>query len=307
MSKKRQGDLLLLLTAFIWGSAFVAQSAGADLIGPFTFNFFRYGISFLFLLPVIYVMTKKKEKSNVPELTPAEKAYEKANFIKGGIACGLALCIASGVQQLGVAYTTAGKAGFITSLYVVIVPILGLVIGKRVKPRVWFSVVMAAVGLYFLSFKAGAFSISTGDLIILICAVCFSIHILIIDYYSPKTDGVKMSCLQFFITCIGSGVIMLFTETVVMENVIAAIIPLLYAGVLSGGVGYTLQIVAQKNTEPAIASLILSLESVFAVICGVLLLNESLSPRELSGCIIMFVAIILAQLPSKEERLAMKK
>ncbi|MEG0291591.1 MAG: DMT family transporter [Anaerovoracaceae bacterium] len=306
MSKKLKGDLLLLLTAFIWGSAFVAQSAGADLIGPFTFNAVRYLISFLFLVPVIYIMNLNKKKNNEAELTPEAKKLEKSYYIKGGIACGIILCIASGVQQLGIQFTTAGKAGFITSLYVVLVPILGIFIGKKVKPLIWICVIMAAVGLYFLSFKKGDFSISKGDFIILICAVCFSVHILVIDYFSPKTDGVKMSCIQFLVTSLGSAVIMFVRETIVVENIMAAMIPLLYAGVLSGGVGYTLQIVAQKDTEPAIASLILSLESVFAVICGVLLLSEAMTTREIFGCVVMFVAIVLAQLPSKEERLANK-
>ncbi|MEG1222028.1 MAG: DMT family transporter [Anaerovoracaceae bacterium] len=301
MSKKTKGNLLLLLTAFIWGSAFVAQSAGADLVGPLTFNAARYLISFIFLVIVIGVLGMKNK--GAIEKSSEELASEKKNLIRGGIACGVILCIASGLQQLGIEFTTAGKAGFITSLYVVLVPILGIFLGKKVRKLIWFCVVMAAVGLYFLSIPAGEFSIGKGDAIILICAICFSVHILVIDYFSPKTDGVKMSCLQFLVAALLSGIFAVFTETIVLGDLMEAIVPLLYAGVLSGGVGYTLQIVAQRDTEPAIASLILSLESVFAVICGVILLNESLSIREFAGCAIMFIAIILAQLPSKADRL----
>lgn len=301
MSKKTKGNLLLLLTAFIWGSAFVAQSAGADLVGPLTFNAARYGISFVFLVIVIAVLGMKNKDS--VQKSAEELAFEKKNLIRGGIACGIILCIASGLQQLGIAFTTAGKAGFITSLYVVLVPILGIFLGKKVRKLVWFCVVMAAVGLYFLSIPAGEFSIGKGDAIILICAICFSVHILVIDYFSPKTDGVKMSCLQFLVAALLSGIFAVFTETIVIADIMKAIVPLLYAGVLSGGVGYTLQIVAQKDTDPTIASLLLSLESVFAVICGVILLNESLGMREFAGCTIMFIAIILAQLPTKADRL----
>lgn len=302
MSKKMKSDIMLLITAIIWGSAFVAQRAGADVIGPFTFNALRYIWAFLFLIPVIIILDKKNLKDTTKQLTKDEKALEKKYYIRGGIACGIALTLASSVQQLGMAYTTAGKAGFITALYMVFVPIFGIFLGNKARPIIWFCVAIAAVGLYLLSIKPGTFSISKGDFIILICAFCFTAHILVIDHYSPKTDGVRMSCIQFLVAFIISGILMLITEPIVVKDIITAAFPIFYAGVFSAGIGYTLQIVAQKDADPAVASLILSLESVFAVIAGVLLLHESLSGREALGCLIMFVAIILSQLPSKEDR-----
>ncbi|WP_312352791.1 DMT family transporter, partial [Aminipila sp.] len=202
----------------------------------------------------------------------------------------------------GLMYTTAGKGGFITSLYIVIVPILGLFLKKKVRPVIWCCVAVAAVGLYMLCIKNG-FSIGMGDLLILLCAFGFSIHILVIDYFSPKTDGVKMSCIQFFIVSILSGIVMFAIETPTIANILTSWMPILYSGVLSSGVAYTLQIVAQKDTDPTVASLLLSLESVFAVLSGMVILHEVLSGREIFGCVLMFAAIIVAQLPSKEDRL----
>lgn len=304
MSKKLQSDLMLLLTAFIWGSAFIAQSKGADLLGPFTFNAFRYGLAVLSLLPVIYVLGKKRsQEENIKELTDTEKKAQRSILIKGGIATGVALFVSTSLQQYAMAFTTAAKAGFITTLYVILVPIVGIFLKKKVRPLIWICALLGVLGLYLLSIKPGTFSISHGDFFVLLCAFGFTVHILVIDYFSPKTDGVKLSCIQFAVVSIASFVAMALTETLVMSDVFEAIIPLLYAGVLSSAVAYTLQIVAQKNADPTVASLILSLESVFAAICGAIILGEALSGREITGCVIMFVAIILAQLPSKEERL----
>ncbi len=299
---------MLLLTAFIWGSAFIAQSKGADLLGPFTFNAFRYSLAVVALLPVIYFLNKSshsddKETSSTSE----EKAYAKRNLIIGGFATGIMLFISSSLQQYAIAFTTAAKAGFITTLYVILVPIVGIFLKKKVRPIIWFCAALAVLGLYLLSISPGTFTISRGDFFVLLCAFGFTIHILIIDYFSPKTNSVKLSCLQFAVVAISSFIAMMLTETLIMSDVIDAIIPLLYTGVMSSSIGYTFQIVAQKDADPTIASLILSLESVFAAICGALILSESLSPREILGCVIMFIAIILAQLPSKTDRLPAPK
>lgn len=305
MSKKIRANILLLLTALIWGSAFVAQIKGMDNLGPFSFACVRNMVGAIFLIPVIFLLDKldkKNENNPLYAKTDEEKKAERKILITGGIACGIALFVAGSLQQVGLMYTTAGKGGFITALYIVIVPILGLFLKKKVRPVIWCCVAVAAIGLYLLCIKDG-FSIGMGDLLILICAFGFSIHILIIDYFSPKTDGVKMSCIQFFIVSILSGIVMFAIESPTINDILISWMPILYSGVLSSGVAYTLQIVAQKDTDPTVASLLLSLESVFAVISGMIVLHEVLSGREIFGCVLMFAAIIVAQLPSKEERL----
>ncbi|MCB6993811.1 DMT family transporter [bacterium 210820-DFI.6.37] len=304
MSKKLRGNLLLLLTALIWGISFVAQRAGMEYIGPFTFNGIRSLIGGIVLIPVILLLARMDQKGgkNERELSDEEKQAERKTLLLGGLSCGIVLFIASSLQQIGVVYTTAGKAGFITALYIVLVPILGIFIGKKIRPVIWLCVALSVAGLYLLCMKGG-FSLSKGDLLVLLCALAFAVHILVIDYFSPKTNGVKLSCIQFFVCGIISLVPMLVFETPVWSQILDCWLPILYAGVLSCGVAYTLQIVAQKDTDPTVASLLLSLESVFAVISGVILLHEHIAARELMGCVIMFAAIIIAQLPSKEERL----
>ena len=212
----------------------------------------------------------------------------------------MALFLASNLQQFGIKYTTVGKAGFITALYIILVPVLGLFMRKRVQGKVWVSVVLAVAGLYLLCITDG-FSLGVGDLLVLLCALMFSVHILVIDYFSPRTDGVKMSCIQFFVCGILSGIAMLIFEKPSLDAILQAWMPILYAGVLSCGVAYTLQIVGQKDMDPTVAALILSLESVVSVLAGWVLLGESMSLRELSGCGLMFAAIILAQLPGSKE------
>lgn len=307
MSKKLRSDLMLLLTAFIWGSSFIAQSKGADLLGPFTFNAFRYALAVISLLPVIYILGKKNSaKSESEPLNQNDHKAQRSILIKGGIATGLVLFVSTSLQQYAMAFTTAAKAGFITTLYVILVPIVGIFLKKKVRPLIWGCAILGVVGLYLLSIKPGTFSISHGDFFVLLCALGFTGHILVIDYFSPKTDGVKLSCIQFAVVSVASFIAMMFTEHLVIADVISAVIPLLYAGVMSSAVAYTLQIVAQKDADPTVASLILSLESVFAAICGAIILGETLTGREISGCVVMFIAIILAQLPSKAERLPNK-
>ena len=307
MSKKLKSNLLLLLTAFIWGTSFVAQKSGMDYIEPFTYNGIRTFIGGLVLIPVIWFFSRasgRGEASQTETKDEATLAKEKKTLILGGICCGLALFVASTLQQFGVNYTTAGKAGFITTLYVVIVPILSIALRKKVRPIMWLCVVMGAAGLYLLCMTDASFKLQFGDMLVLFCAVAFAIHIMVIDYFSPRTDGVKLYCIQFlFAGCLGLICMFIF-ETPTLGAILDCWLPILYAGVLSCGVAYTLQVIAQKDAEPTAASLILSLESVFAVIAGAIILKESMMPRELLGCVIIFAAVIIAQLPSKEERLA---
>lgn len=290
---------MLLMTAIIWGVAFVAQSVGMEYIGPFTFNFVRNIIGGFVLIPCIWFLNKWKEKEVIEENT--EQKQDKKTLVIGGICCGTALCLASNLQQIGIQYTTVGKAGFITALYIVIVPVMGIFLKKKCGIQIWISVLIALAGFYLLSVKDG-FKLEAADTYLLCSAVLFSVHILIIDYFSPKVDGVKMSCIQFFVCGILSGIMMLLTEAPSIENIMAAWLPVLYAGVLSCGVAYTLQIVGQKDFNPTIASLILSLESVFSALAGWVLLAQALSERELTGCVLIFCAIILAQIPIRRWR-----
>lgn len=306
--KQLKLNLMLLLTALIWGASFVAQKQGSESVGPFTFNGIRLILAVITLIPVILIMDKKrKEKGLIKEKTEEEKKEERAVLIKGGIACGVFLCIGSTLQQFGIEFTTAGKAGFITSLYVVLVPLLGIFLGKKVRPLVWFCVVAAAVGLYLLTIKPGTFKLGVGDAFVLVCALFFAMHILVIDHFSPKTDGVKLSCIQFFVAGAICLVLMFIFEEVDPTALKAATLPILYSGVLSGGVAYTLQVVAQKDADPTIASMLLSLESVFSVIAGAIILGDIMSGREILGCAIMFAATILAQLPSKGQKSPLEK
>ena len=295
MRKGQIGNsLLLLLTAVIWGVAFVAQSVGLEYVEPFTFTCVRSIIGGLVLIPCIILLKKWK------------KGFATKIEWIGGICCGLALCAASNFQQIGMQYTTVGKAGFITALYVVLVPIFGLLFKKKVSTMIWFCVALSVVGLYLLCMPEGGLALAFGDFLVLICAILFSVHILVIDHFSPKGDGVVISCIQFFTCGILSGVVMVFTETPTIGNIMDAKWAILYAGVLSSGVAYTLQVVAQKNVNPTVASLILCLESVVAVLAGWMILGQSLSSREIWGCVFMFIAIVLAQLPmpkiKKEKR-----
>ena len=298
--KKEQlkNSLLLLLTAFIWGVAFVAQSVGGDQVGCFTFNGVRNLIGTLVLLPIIRFLDLQKRKE-LGEAAFLEQKGDKKTLLIGGICCGVMLCIASNFQQFGISHTTVGKAGFITALYIVLVPVLGLFMKKKVGMKIWLGVALSTIGLYLLCMTGERFSLSKGDFLVLICAGFFSLHILIIDHFSPKCDGVRLSCIQFFVCGILSMAGAFLFETPNVKAILAGWMPILYAGVMSSGVAYTLQIVGQKNLNPTVASLIMSLESVFAVLAGWLLLNQTLSSRELFGCVLMFGAIILAQLPDK--------
>ena len=287
-----KNNVLLVLTALIWGCAFVAQSVGMDYVGPFTFNMARFLIGAIVLLPVIWFMDRQRK-------TGAEKGAGQKTLIIGGICCGTALAVASTLQQWGILFTTVGKAGFITAMYIVIVPLLGVFIGKKVRPLIIGCVAIAVVGFYFLCMTE-SLHLGLGDFLVLLCAIAFSIHILVIDHFSPKVDVVKMSAIQFLTAAIISAVPTLLWEQPVLTEILQAWQPVLYAGVMSCGVAYTLQIIAQKNADPTVASLLLSLESVFSVLAGWVLLGQGLSLKELFGCVLIFCAIILAQLPEKK-------
>lgn len=291
-----------ILAAFIWGTAFVAQDLCADSIGTFAFNATRYFIAVLALLVVIAISDRAKKDK--PALSAEEKKAASKQLWLGGLCCGVALAIASNFQQAGlVAGTDAGKAGFITALYVVLVPVFGLFFKRKVSLPVWIAVVCSVVALYLLCIK-GDFSLAAGDLLILVCAVCFAVHILVIDHFTAYCDGVKLSCLQFLFAGIISAVCMFLFEAVDFAAIWSCILPLLYVGIFSCGVGYTLQILAQKDSNPTVVTILLSLESVFAVIAGAIILHQQMTAREYIGCVVMFAAVILAQIQFPEKKKA---
>lgn len=302
MNQNVRKSCLLVLTALIWGIAFVAQTTGGDTVGAFSFNCIRSLIGGIVLIPVIHVLDTKTDKK-------PKTAAEKKTLLTGGIACGCVMFIASSFQQLGISLgTEAGKAGFLTACYILLVPILGLFLKKKCGWNIWIGVVLTLAGLYLLCMNGTTgFSLRFSDGLVIICAVCFSLHILLVDHFSPLVDGVRLSSIQFII----SGLIGLIpTFFVDMHHSLSgfyawlpalqswnAWIPILYAGVMSCGVGYTLQIIGQNGLNPTIASLLMSLESVFSVLAGWIIIGQKLTPREILGCVIIFAAIVLAQLP----------
>lgn len=291
-----KSSLLLFLAAFIWGVAFVAQSVGMDYMGPLTFNGARFLMGSLVLLPFVLVRRKQNKK------TGKEPASLKTTIV-GGVCCGLALCSAALFQQYGIMYTTVGKAGFITTLYIILVPFFGIFLKKRIPGKVWIGAVIAAAGMYLLCMSE-RLALSRGDTLVFICAILFSVHILVIDHFSPMADGVELSCIQFLTAgIIGSMGAILF-EQPTLQCLIDGIIPLAYAGILSSGVAYTLQVIGQKDMDPTVASLILSMESVFSALAGWMILHQKLSGRELFGCVLVFMAVILVQLPEKKHKMA---
>lgn len=290
--KRWKANLLLLMAAFIWGAAFCAQRVGMDFLGPFTFNGTRFIIGGIVLLPVIAFLRHKGKN----EFTH-DRAYLK-KMILSGVICGLCLAVASTIQQIGIIYTSPGKAGFITALYVILVPLCGLFTGRKPGLLVWLGIVLAVGGMYLLC-VSGVEEINKGDVLVFICAICFTVHILVVDRMAPHVDGVELSCVQFFTAGILCLILVPFTgEEVTISGFTGAVIPLLYTGVLSSGVAYTFQIVGQKYTTPTLASLLMSLESVFAALTAWVILGNKMSTREILGALLCFSAIILAQLPS---------
>ncbi len=293
-AKHSKNFILLFLTALIWGVAFVAQSVAMDYIGPYTFNAVRSLLGGIVLVPCVFLFGQKK-KSVKDEVPSKGTAIDRpGNMITGGLLCGIMLFLSTTLQQVGIQYTTVAKAGFITALYIILVPILGIFLKKRVSFQIWISVVIAIIGLYLLCMK-GSFHLGQGDFLMLVCSLCFALHILVIDHFTDKVGGVKLSCIQFFVCGLLSCILMFLFEKPAVSDILSAWLPIVYAGVFSSGVAYTLQIIGQKGTDPTIASLILSLESVVSVLAGWIILGQSLTPREILGCLLMFGAIILAQ------------
>lgn len=292
-AKKLFHSFLLLITAMIWGFAFVAQSVGMNYVGPYTFNCVRSLIGAATLVPVILIFgnrnrTRRKRKNN------------NESVVIGGICCGLCLFGGMTLQQIGIQYTSAGKAGFITACYIVLVPVFSfLFMGRRNKETIWIGVLLGVAGLYLLCVK-GSFHVGKGDIYVLLCAMMFTFHILVIDYFNTKADPVRMSCVQFLVCGVISGILMFTFETPDADFILRAWKPILYAGVLSTGIGYTLQMIGQKGLNPTLASIIMSMESVFSVVGGYLILGQKFTTREIAGCILMLLAIILAQIPSEE-------
>ena len=304
MKSNKRNMALLVLTALIWGTGFVAQSAGGDAIGAFSFNSIRMLVGAAALLPVIKLLDKTGLNKKKPQTARGRK-----NTLIGGVCCGVILTVASNFQQQGITMgTSAGKAGFITACYIVFVPIIGILVGKKINIKIIAGVGLTVIGLYMLCMNGEA-GIQKSDLIVLVCSVCYAVHIMVIDHFSPKADGVRMSCIQFLVCGLLTALPMIIFEIAPLGigvwrsyfNSFEAWVSILYAGILSCGVAYTLQIVGQVGVEPTLASMLLSLESVFSVISGRILLHQYLGIKEIMGCALIFVAIILAQLPDKKK------
>ncbi len=303
-NQKIKGNLILLLTAIIWGVSFIAQSKGVEQIPPMTFNGVRSLLGGIVLLPVICFLDTSKKKMGVP-IQPINRT-----LIIGGVICGILLCIATTLQTAGMVYTSPGKAGFITALYMVIIPIINLFLGKKPSFVILFSVIIATCGLYLMCIDT-SLSLNYGDLLIFLCAFVFAGHILVIDNYSPKVDGVKLSCIQFFVCGIINIAAAFIFEKPNFTPIVDCWAAIGYSGIMSCGVAYTLQIVGQKYTDPTSASIIMSLESVFATLSTVILValgwnltGGAMTMREIIGCVLMFIAIILVQLPEKSRKMS---
>lgn len=291
MKNRLRGIVALMIGTVIWGSAFIAQSVGMDHIGPMTFQAARCLLGALFLVPVVFLFDKDKRQFF--------QNWKNPKLWKAGIVCGAALFVAAGLQQVGLVYTTAGKAGFITAMYIVLVPILGVFLGKRPSPACLLSVGLAVVGLYLLSCM-GSTGINIGDICMLGGALGFAVQITLIDRMAGGLDGLRLNCIQALVCGLISAVFMFLTEEPHIQNILVCWLPIAYAGILSMGVAYSLQIVGQRHLEPTQASLIMSLESVFAALCGWLLLNETMTTWEMTGCALVFAAVILSQIPTKK-------
>ena len=307
MNKKSlRGSLLLLLGSVVWGAAFVAQRVGMDHLGPFSFNGIRMLLAGVVMIPVTALIERKNALRNRQSDSTAElmdrredetQRVDPKDQRRAGLLCGFMLFAASSLQQMGLVTTTAGKAGFITALYVVLVPVAAWLLFKKNPGRIiWLGVALAVFALYLLCMPAGGFSLQSGDLLLLGCAACYTVQILCVDYYAPKVSSVRLARDEFLITGVLSMLIAVFTETIAWEGIREALIPILYSGIMSGAVGFTLQITGQRDTDPTIASLLMCLESVFAVLTGAIVLGEKMTVRETAGCILMFSAVILAQL-----------
>ena len=297
INKKVLGNILLILTAFIWGTAFVGQRQGMEHMGPITFNACRMALAALTIGMVSFVLRKRDAQKQQDMSDQSRREYRK-NTVIGGICCGFFLTIAALFQQMGMVYTTAGKGGFITAMYILLVPVINWILFKRKsRPLVWIAVLMGIAGIYLLCVTEGL-TLEKGDALVMVCPFFFAGHILCCDYFVQRTNPVELSAIQFFTVTVLSTIMAFIVENPTWQQVTAAVVPIVWLGVLSSGTGYTLQIIAQQWTDPTVASLLMSLEAVFAVLAGTVLLGERMSARELFGAAIMFVAIILAQIPA---------
>ena len=290
MKNRLRGSIALLIGTVIWGSAFIAQSVGMDYIGPFTFQTMRSVLAVPFLILVVFLMERDRQNFMGKWLSPL--------LWKAGIPCGIALFVAAGLQQMGIVHTSAGKAGFITAMYIVLVPILGIFLKKKPPITAWISVSLAVAGLYLLS-CVGVTQVNIGDLYLLGCALGYAVQITLLDRMAGDLDGLRLNCVQSFVCGICSGLVMFATEEPVIGSILACWVPLVYAGIFSLGIAFSLQIIGQKHLEPTPASMIMSLESVFAVLFGWLLLNERMTKYEIIGCVLVFSAVLLSQIPVK--------
>ncbi len=297
VKKNIKGELMLILTAVIWGTSFVSQKLGMNYVEPFTFGASRFLLGALVLIPVILIFDRSNNKNYGKAINDS---YSRKDLITGGILCGSALFLGASFQQIGIVYTTAGKAGFITALYIVLVPLFGLFMKKKISRLVWFGVALATGGLYLLCIKEG-FTIQVGDAIVMAGTIFWALQILIVDAYNDKTQGLKLSCAQFITAGILSAVAALIFENPSLTTIIECAGPILYTAIMVVGVAYTLQIIGQKTTDPNIAAIILSMESLFAVISGAIFLKETMTIKEIAGCVLMFAAVIMTQVKNGEK------
>lgn len=304
--KKLTANFVLLLTAFIWGTSFVAQRVGMDYVGPLTFTAIRFFLATLLLIGIVHFTNKKnslvnnsiyEEMSEDKECLVDPESERKILFVSG-FSCGVILFCGSFMEQFGLVFTTASKASFITALYILLVPLIGLFLKHKIGLKTWVGVIIGTVGLFLLCITE-SFTIAKGDFIVLIGAVFWACHVLVIDYFLPRIDALKLATFQFGVCALIASIGMVIFESPSLEAILACAFPIAYAGIVCGGIGFTLQIIGQKNTTPTVAALILSMEAIFGAVSGFVLLGETMTPRELTGCFLMVVAIILSQLPDK--------
>lgn len=301
--KRTIGIIELFITATIWGTAFVAQSVGMDHVGPFIFNATRYGIGAIVLIPVIFLLNKINKKD--VSTGEVNSSWDLKSTIVGGFFCGVVMAIATLFQQFGILYTTVGKAGFGTALYIIIVPFMGVLLKKRITPNVWLAAVIAIIGFYLMCMSE-TMSVNKGDVLVLIGAFFWSVHIHTVDHYVARVNGVMMSSVQFAVSSVICWILGFIFERFTFDDIVLAGGPILYAGLMSCGIAYTLQIIGQKNVEPALACLIMSLESVVSAIAGWIILSEAMTAIEIFGAVMVFAGVIIAQLPSRSERSKVK-
>lgn len=299
--KQMFANCILLLCALIWGMTFVAQSVATDYVGAFTFQALRSVLAVVVLYPLIKIRswTKKRNNTDIDQHINSKPKLEKKNLIIGGIVCGVVLCIASCLQQIGMKYTTAGRAGFLTSVYLIFVALFCILRGKKLGRGICIGVILAMVGIYLLSGVSGL-GLSVGDILMLLCAVCFAVHIMVVDYYVKMADAISLSCMQFLSSAILSAILMFLFERPDLMNIRNAGISILYAGIMSSGIAYTLQIVGQKYAKPAVATILMSFESVFSMLGGIILLNQIPTGKEMIGFIFMFAAVLISQFGDKK-------